>query len=149
MPSKSAILKYWQDADHDLDDGQFVPGQCFACGARAMLERAHIRPACRGGSNTPRNLHLLCRRCHIESEAHEAANYWKWYEFKLCHGFDFGLKTLAQGIASGAYVPTPEDVARATDGRVLATQEQIAQEIESIKKWQCAPSAPSIKPADL
>jgi hypothetical protein len=39
-------------------------GQCVRCGSRENLEYDHIVPVSRGGSNTARNIELLCESCN-------------------------------------------------------------------------------------
>jgi TPR repeat protein len=39
-------------------------GRCARCGSREKLEYDHIVPVARGGSNTARNIELLCERCN-------------------------------------------------------------------------------------
>jgi HNH endonuclease len=39
-------------------------GRCAACGAQERLEFDHIVPVAMGGSNTARNIQLLCERCN-------------------------------------------------------------------------------------
>jgi 5-methylcytosine-specific restriction endonuclease McrA len=39
-------------------------GQCVRCGSRDRLEFDHIVPLAMGGSNTPRNIELLCESCN-------------------------------------------------------------------------------------
>lgn len=39
-------------------------GQCVKCGSREKLEFDHIIPIAAGGSNTERNILLLCETCN-------------------------------------------------------------------------------------
>ena len=39
-------------------------GNCVRCGSRERLEYDHIIPISRGGSNTARNIELLCENCN-------------------------------------------------------------------------------------
>lgn len=54
--------------------------ECFAC-CRAMpvLERAHIIPRRHGGKANWANIHILCDRCHTESEDLTGTEYWDWF----------------------------------------------------------------------
>ena len=39
-------------------------GKCVKCGSRERLEYDHIIPVIKGGSNTARNIELLCEACN-------------------------------------------------------------------------------------
>lgn len=39
-------------------------GKCARCGSRENLEYDHIIPVSKGGSNTTRNIELLCEKCN-------------------------------------------------------------------------------------
>jgi hypothetical protein len=39
-------------------------GRCVRCGSKERLEYDHIIPIAKGGSNTARNIQLLCEKCN-------------------------------------------------------------------------------------
>jgi 5-methylcytosine-specific restriction endonuclease McrA len=39
-------------------------GKCAKCGSREKLEYDHIVPLSKSGSNTARNVELLCEKCN-------------------------------------------------------------------------------------
>ena len=41
-------------------------GKCEKCGQREYLEYDHVVPITKGGSNTARNIELLCQNCNRE-----------------------------------------------------------------------------------
>ena len=95
MPNKKQILFFWadtlindygkyrMDVVHDYDHLHEATETCMACGTRGITERAHIIPSVNGGSNELKNLHLLCRECHLESEHFDTNElYFEWFKYK-------------------------------------------------------------------
>ena len=80
LPSNQAIFRHWQPILANMDVC-IDEGACFACGWNGSLERAHIVPRCEGGSDEADNLHLLCGRCHHDSEyITNRAEYLDWIQ---------------------------------------------------------------------
>jgi hypothetical protein len=44
-------------------------GKCVQCGSQERLEYDHVIPVAQGGSNTARNIQLLCERCNRQKGA--------------------------------------------------------------------------------
>lgn len=95
---RSAIAEYWLGSEEGrarLPENEalidFGEPHCFACAwsatgpdeppelwrvwNRAALQRCHLIPAALGGEDSPRNLVLLCARCHSEAPDVGDPNY--------------------------------------------------------------------------
>ena len=96
MPSQNLIYQYWHFAEGQqtlLERGIKLENQldvfgkpkldCFACGDVLKVERCHIVAKTLGGDDDVSNLHLLCAKCHVESEFIPASKYWIWFEYVL------------------------------------------------------------------
>jgi hypothetical protein len=98
MPTKRQLISYYSGDSVDFggethNDGEawmeengvenylFISdtgATCMACGFYHGIQRCHILPLCEGGDNSLKNIHLLCRNCHSESEFLSGEAYWKW-----------------------------------------------------------------------
>lgn len=53
--------------------------RCWRCARKTRLERCHIIPHSRGGEDTPSNLVLLCKKCHLENpNITDTEIMWDW-----------------------------------------------------------------------
>ena len=87
IPFMKAMFQIYKKTDHELSvfdvnnaeisrERKTIPaevrrevwrrdkGQCSKCGSRQNLEYDHIVPISKGGSNTTRNIELLCQECN-------------------------------------------------------------------------------------
>lgn len=86
---------------------------CWRCWVDGPLQRCHIVPASRGGADEPRNLILLCTRCHREQpNVRTPQATWTWLRSTLHSGamrfaeewlaayeFSYGEEPLTQTVA--------------------------------------------------
>ena len=79
--TKKSINEFWSSSP--ISTYLNINGEnCFACGLESTTDRAHIFPKQIGGSAKVSNLHLLCKKCHHESELLEGVAYWCWIALK-------------------------------------------------------------------
>ena len=76
--TKRVIFNHWAPILAEM--GVFIEdGVCFACGGAGSLERAHIEPRAITQDDSVGNLHLLCGRCHHDSEYLDSRDdYFAW-----------------------------------------------------------------------
>jgi len=91
MPNKKNIYDFWHNLEGrsilenystELKSQKDLLGKvkvdCFACGSGADIQRCHIEAKVNGGTDAVSNLHLLCAKCHVESEMFGPQRYWNW-----------------------------------------------------------------------
>ncbi|MGT2757313.1 HNH endonuclease [Streptococcus ovuberis] len=64
------IADYWTNkvCESELSvDWSEARERCWRCARKTKLERCHIIPHSRGGTDRPSNFVLLCKRCHLEN----------------------------------------------------------------------------------
>ncbi|VUX10777.1 HNH endonuclease [Streptococcus constellatus] len=64
------IVAYWANKVYEGDlsvDWSEAHERCWRCAHKTRLERCHIIPYSLGGGDSPSNLVLLCKRCHLEN----------------------------------------------------------------------------------
>ena len=53
--------------------------RCWRCGCEKNLERCHIIPDALGGEDSPHNIVLLCKRCHVDGpNVTDPEIMWDW-----------------------------------------------------------------------
>ena len=88
-PNRRSIEKFWEEPLQLLEKfdsaSEMREGACWACGMiwgdSSTLERCHILPWQLGGSFDPSNFHLLCKKCHRDSEDLYGREYWTWFMY--------------------------------------------------------------------
>lgn len=80
--TKKEIIDYWavrQDECELSVDWAEAHERCWRCGYKKTLDRCHIIPDSLGGKDEPKNLVLLCRRCHKEApNVEDEEIMWDW-----------------------------------------------------------------------
>jgi hypothetical protein len=76
------IVEYWETRVSETKlsvDFNKAKVRCWRCGYKSKLQKCHIIPDSLGGKDTPSNLVLLCRRCHIEApNIDDPEFFWDW-----------------------------------------------------------------------
>lgn len=90
MPSKGTIAWFWTGrfvrlgmARRTEIDLHLPTDKCWACSMGGVIQRCHITPRCElppdsKKADHPANIHLLCNRCHLNSEFLTGQSYWSW-----------------------------------------------------------------------
>jgi hypothetical protein len=80
--TSNEIIDFWTSRIDESELGvDFVDAnkRCWRCGYESELHRCHIIPDSLGGEDSPSNLVLLCRRCHIEApNIKDKDFFWEW-----------------------------------------------------------------------
>ncbi|MBP2025082.1 HNH endonuclease [Peptoniphilus stercorisuis] len=80
--TKKEIVNYWFNKIDESNlsvDFTEAHERCWRCGYKVPLERCHIIPDSLGGEDSPENLVLLCKRCHIENpNGFDKDIMWDW-----------------------------------------------------------------------
>jgi hypothetical protein len=90
--SINEIVKYWEiriDESHLSIDFAEAAERCWRCAYKSKLHRCHIIPDSLGGEDTPSNLILLCRRCHVETpNINDKEFFWDWLKAQKATFYD-------------------------------------------------------------
>ena len=107
---------------------------CWRCGCERNLERCHIIPDSLGGEDAPRNIVLLCKRCHADGpNVTDPEIMWDWIK---AYGVPFyntfwsilGMKEY-QFIYKTSYAKDLADILAAAN---LEADDQVLGEIKEI-----------------
>jgi Zn finger protein HypA/HybF involved in hydrogenase expression len=75
-------IDYWSRIIDECDlsvDWAEADTHCWRCGCERHLQRCHIVPHSLGGEDSPKNIVLLCSRCHSEGpNVKDASVMWDW-----------------------------------------------------------------------
>ncbi|MGT2932943.1 HNH endonuclease [Streptococcus catagoni] len=80
--SAQDIVDYWSlriDESNLSVDWSEASERCWRCAHKTKLQRCHIIPHASGGEDSPSNLVLLCKRCHLENpNVTDPEIMWDW-----------------------------------------------------------------------
>ena len=86
MPHKNVIKREWENKFRFIEDfgwKELPTDACWKCGKDGYVERCHINSRYHTQDDSPSNLHLLCLKCHHESEMlygwKEGHAYYEWF----------------------------------------------------------------------
>ena len=116
MPTKKSIYEYWHCGEGrrqlllhgiELENQHDIFGKtkfdCFACGDILKIQRCHILAKTLGGLDDASNLHLLCSKCHVESEFITVERYWVWLKHMLSEQWQEATEHLYQRRKKSGY----------------------------------------------
>ena len=136
MPSKSVIKKHWEGKFRFIEDfgwKELPTSACWKCGKDGYVEKSHIHSRCYSYDDTPSNLHLLCSKCHTESEFFYGFKpglfYYEWFYTnellwirKLIHKFISG--DISNSISDDITMKDLENIMKIiVDGRTKLEEE--------------------------
>ena len=86
MPHENKIKREWENKFRFIEDfgwDELPTNACWKCGKDGYVERAHIWKRMCSFDDSPSNLHLLCSKCHNESEHlsgfEPGLAYYEWF----------------------------------------------------------------------
>lgn len=90
--TKEQIIEYWvtriDESDLSVDFSE-AHERCWRCGYKTVLHRCHIIPHSLGGEDSPKNLVLLCNRCHREApNIDDFEFFWDWLNAQKASLYD-------------------------------------------------------------
>ena len=104
MDSVQKVKEYWAEPlsnnfwrKADCPNEMLTEDFCFACGVSGVpLQRAHILTRCIApdikASDKAKNLHMLCKWCHYDSEELTGLKYFRWFKNRK---FNEGVRSTA------------------------------------------------------
>jgi hypothetical protein len=86
------IVEYWgsriDESELSIDFAE-AGERCWRCAYKSKLHKCHVIPDSLGGEDTPSNLVLLCRRCHIEApNIMDKDFFWEWLKAQKASFYD-------------------------------------------------------------
>lgn len=118
----------WME-DNGVENYLFLSSRgatCMACGSQYGIQRCHILPLCEGGDNSLKNIHLLCKGCHSESEFRSGESYWKWMRYVNTHRYKSWMVRLMEMFELDTGMPPTSENLKKYWSHKLSAQKQEA-----------------------